>query len=283
MMFKAFFFTIIREPLFQFFLIAGVFFSVSSVSGSRAQPDNDKHIVVTQGEINNLIGIHERTWGIPPSGEEIEQLIAKFIEDEVLYREALKVGLAEDDVIIRRRLRQKLEFVARETAVAEPPSEADLQKFLAVNAERFSTPQNFSFQQVYFTSGDADEPRFATLKQLLSSQEMTDNELASLGDFSSLRTSYSELTNSELEQIFGDKFSEQLRAISSQQWQGPITSQHGVHLVRLQSHQPSQLPELVDVRPLIEREYQYQAISQAQQDFFGALKAQYEINVESLP
>ena len=143
------FMKIIRDPLFHFLLLGAVIFAIYGFV-TRHRTDKPGEIVVTQGTVENLVTGFTRTWQRPPTEEELQGLVRDYIREEAAYREALALGLDRDDMIVRRRLRQKLEFLSDELASRTEPTDADLQSFLAAHQESFRLSRSFSFRQIYF-------------------------------------------------------------------------------------------------------------------------------------
>jgi hypothetical protein len=120
---------ILHDPLFHFLLLGAAIFAIYGFA-TRHRTDKPGEIVVTQGTIENLVTGFTRTWQRPPSDEELQGLVRDYIREEAAYREALVMGLDRDDIIVRRRLRQKLEFLSDDLTSRAEPSEKDLQTFL---------------------------------------------------------------------------------------------------------------------------------------------------------
>ena len=98
-----------------------------------------------------MILIFQRTWQRPPTRQELDGIVKEYVKEEVLYREALAMGLDRDDTLVRRRLRQKLEFVAEDMADAVDPTDAELQQYLDEHPESFRVERRASFYQVYLS------------------------------------------------------------------------------------------------------------------------------------
>src|SRR5580698_11644396 len=143
-------FPLLREPLFQFFVLGAALFGLFHFVGNK-KADAPERIVVSSARIDNLADGFARTWRRPPGKEELQGLVDDYIRDEVFYREGRAAGLDRDDVIIRRRVRQKMEFFAEDTSVPEP-SEAQLGAYLEANPERFRTEDHLSFHQVFLST-----------------------------------------------------------------------------------------------------------------------------------
>ena len=154
---------VLREPLLQFLVLGAVLFAVYGLVDKRSGETPEK-IVVSASQIANLGDGFARTWRRPPSKEELQGLIENYIRDEVFYRAGRAAGLDRDDAVIRRRVRQKMEFLAEEIAVPEP-TEEELGAFLASNPERFRAEDRLTFRQVFLNLASprySDRPRFET-------------------------------------------------------------------------------------------------------------------------
>src|SRR3990172_3606014 len=123
---------LMREPLVHFlFLGAAIFAAYSLVSnGTSGEPEK---IVVTEGQIASMWEGFTRIWQRPPTSEELEGLIRDRVREEVYYREALALGLDKDDLIIRRRLRQKMEFISDDIVTLAQPTDAELGAYLTAH------------------------------------------------------------------------------------------------------------------------------------------------------
>src|SRR5579864_1607489 len=137
---------ILREPLLHFILLGAVIFAVFGFV-NRHRTDKPGEIVVTQGDLENIITGFTRTWQRPPTEDELRGLVRDYIREEAAYREALALGLDRDDMIVRRRLQQKLEFLSDDLATRTQPSDADLQSFLEAHKGMFQTEPLVSFRQ----------------------------------------------------------------------------------------------------------------------------------------
>jgi hypothetical protein len=138
----------LRDPLLHFLLLGATLFGGFALVGDRTS-ERAGQIVVTPGHIEHLLVSFTRTWQRPPTAPELAGLIDNYIREEVLYREAVAMSLDRDDTIVRRRLRQKLEFLTEETAEMAPPSDTDLQAFLQQHPDAFRVEPRLAFQHVY--------------------------------------------------------------------------------------------------------------------------------------
>ena len=248
-----------------------VLFRLASGPGTPGQDE----IVVTTGQIDSIVEIFSKLRQRPPSLAELEGLIDEHILEEVLYREALAMGLDTDDTIIRRRLRQKLEFLVDDFSAAEPDDE-ELLALMADSPERFRQESTISFAHVFFQE-DANEAALELLAELRSG---TDIDVPTAGDPLPLPASFDVMRVSEIGALFGTQFSQELWKLEIDDWTGPIVSPYGVHLVNVSRRSEGRLPELGEIREIVVREWLAVRRRVAQDTFFGQLRSQYVISVE---
>ena len=222
---------LLREPLLHFLLLGAVIFVIYGVvSRNSAKPGA---IVITQGKVENLVTGFSRTWHRPPTQEELQGLIRDYIREEVAYREGLAMGLDRDDTIIRRRLRQKWEFLNDNLATQVEPTEAELQAFLQSHPDKFRSETTFTFRHVYLNpqihgaSLTRDATRLAAKLRHRAKRRMS----MPLGDPFILEHQFEKLTLREIKTMFGEQFASGLAAAKIGEWQGPVQSGYGSHLV----------------------------------------------------
>ena len=272
---------LLREPLLHFLVLgAGLFLLFGLVDDSEERSAD--RIVVTPGQVDRLVQGWARTWQRPPTREELDGLIEEHIREEVFYREALAMGLDRDDLIVRRRLRQKVEFLTDDLAAALDPSEEQLQSFLADNPEQFRVDSSLSFDHVYFNRerrGDAVQHDAEELLSRLESAS-SDVDLAALGDPLLLPGEYQQASSREIAGRFGREFAEQLNELPIGRWTGPVESGYGLHLVLIRERVPGRVPALQDVRAAVERDWRASRRKDAAEAFYQGLRERYTVLVE---
>lgn len=272
---------LIREPLLHFLILGVIVFALHGFV-TRHKTDKPGEIVVTQGTVENLITGFTRTWQRPPTEEELHGLVRDYIREEAAYREALALGLDRDDMIVRRRLQQKLEFLSDDLATRTQPSDADLQSFLQTHKEMFQTEPLFSFRQIYFSPQvhganlQRDAARVLEDVQWLGSHAQD----AHLGDPFLLQESFDDMPLSDLKKTFGEGFASAISALPVGSWRGPIESGYGAHLVYVARHVDSRLPALAEVRDQVRREYLDAKHKEATENFYGTLLSRYTVKIE---
>jgi hypothetical protein len=272
---------LIREPLFHFLLLGAVIFLLAGrVRGGRVG-SGDK-IVVTQSEIESMVVGFSRTWMRPPTQEELQGLVDDYVREEVLYREAKAMGLDQDDVIVRRRMRQKFEFLAEDLAARTgPPTDQELEAYLRQHADKYSEEASFSFEHVFFSrekrGASADVDATAMLARLSGKGAI---DIEKLGDAFLLPSRFEKTSAGETARLFGEKFTNELTKSQLGTWAGPIESSYGLHLVRVNARIPEVAPPLANVRESVLRDLLSDRRKQELDTQYEKLRARYTVVVE---
>jgi len=272
---------LLREPLLHFLLLGAAIFMTFGLL-SRHKVDKPGEIVVTQGTLENLVTGFTRTWQRPPTQEELRGLTTDYVREEVAYRRAVAMGLDRDDTIVRRRLRQKLEFLSDDLSDRVMPTDADLQGFLQSHVDNFKTETTFTFRQIYLnpqlhgTNLHRDETRL--LADLHRAGRQSD--LTSLGDPFLLPQSFQEISLSEVKKVFGDQFASGLSAVASGRWQAGVASGYGVHVVYVVQRNEGRLPSLTEIHDEVRRQWLDAKRGEATDKLYQTLLKGYTIRIE---
>lgn len=235
--------SLLREPLLHFFLIGVVLFAVFAIRNPNSGAQADARvIVVDDADVERLRQNFTSVWNRPPEPDVLEGLVDNYIYEEVLVREALALGMDQDDAVIRQRLRQKMEFLASAAAEAVAPSEEEIAAYYAENAAAYTRPARIGFQQIYLGDGSdvsPDDVR-AALENGADWQQ--------LGIMSLLPAELAPAPRRAIESQFGPALYTALEQAEAGSWIGPVASGYGLHLVRItQAVPPAPLP-LEEVR-----------------------------------
>lgn len=274
--------SLVREPLVHFLLLGVALFAVDAWLRPTATPGADQEIVVTPARVSTLAQGFKRTWQRPPTRAELDGLVQDYIREEVLYREAKALGLDQDDTVIRRRLRQKMEFISDDAAALETPSDQDLDAWLAAHPDVFRIEPRLTFEQVYLDPARHGDGLQADAGHLLAELNAAGADArAGQGDgLLLLEPRYADVTQSEVARLFGSDFAKALFAQPVGRWVGPIDSGYGIHLVRLVSKTAAGTVRLEDVRPLVEREWANARRKELAEAFYAQLRARYRVTVK---
>jgi hypothetical protein len=276
-------FALLREPLLQFLVLGAALFGLFHLV-DRKKAETPTRIVISSARVANLADGFARTWQRPPSKEELQGLVDDYIRDEVFYREGRAAGLDRDDMIIRRRVRQKMEFLAEDMSVPEP-TEEQLAAYLASNPERFRTEDHLTFHQVFLSATRRADTIDSDSKHVANILARADAavEATSLGDPFLLGEEFHAVSKSDVASIFGDAFAKRIFVMEQGRWQGPISSSFGQHFVYISERIAGSLPPLDAVRLAVLREWSNARRLEAEQKLYSSLRARYEIVVETPP
>jgi hypothetical protein len=269
---------ILREPLVHF-LVLGLGLLVLYGIFRPAEETRDDRIVVSTAQIERLAALWQRQWRRPPTQQELTGLIESHIREEVLYREAQAIGLDRDDTVIRRRLAQKIEFLAEDLALQGTPPEAELRAFFEENADKFSEPGRLSFTHVYVNRDRRGAAAESDAKQILESLR-SGADPNQLGDRFMLQGHYALRSRDEVARELGTAFATSVFELPVGDWHGPVESGYGIHLVRVEEREEGFLPEFEAVRNQVETEYTSVKRRETNEAFYGKLREGYEIVIE---
>jgi hypothetical protein len=275
---------VLGEPLVHFLVLGGLVFAGYGLLDRNREVAPDR-IVVSQGQLESMMVGFTRTWQRPPAPEEWEGLIRDRVREEVYSREAIALGLDRDDTIIRRRLRQKMEFISEDMATRAQPTDAELGAYLAAHPDLFGVERRFTFTHVFLNPEKHGESLARDAARLLAqlNQAGTGAEGPALGDPFLLEHHFAAVTASEVDRQFGQGFAAKLGGILPGQWQGPLESGYGVHLVLVGEHAEGRLPALADVRDAVRREWDSARRKEANEKFYQDLLRRYTVTIEALP
>ncbi len=269
--------SILKEPLLHFLLIGAGLFVIYGMANETDTDDADCKLVVSAGRIEQLVTVFQKTWQRPPAREELQGLINDFLLEEVYYRQAVAMGIDRDDTIIRRRLRQKLEFLTDDTAALVEATDEELAAYLAANEDKFRESPTYTFRQVYFNpEKHGDNPEAHVVEQL----DVLRAGKAGSGDVSLLPESFDQASRREVDGTFGTGFSRKLDELTTGDWQGPVRSGLGLHAIRLETRTRGRLPALAEIRPIVEREWQSEKRVANRQNMNERLLEEYEVIIE---
>jgi hypothetical protein len=267
---------LLKEPLLHFVVIGGLLFAAYQHFNPKGGEPGETEIVVSAGRIEQLSAIFSRTWQRRPTKEELQHLVDDFIIEEIYYREATAAGLDRDDTLIRRRMRQKLEFLTDDLATTTPGDD-ELRQFVEKHPDRFRVPGSATFRQIFFTPeklGDAPDDALAATTALLAKGELPE------GHASLLPQEMSNATPAQIAGTFGKDFADQLGELPAGQWSKPLRSSFGYHFVRVDERILGELPTLDKIRPQALREWEREQREQFREKFDRKLREKYHITIK---
>lgn len=273
--------TLIREPLLHFLLIGGILFIVFGLFNNRSGGGTDR-IVITPGQVDFLMANFKRTWQRPPTEQELQGLIDSHVREEIFYREALALGLDKDDTVIRRRLKQKLEIMSDDLAGVITPNDEQLQQFLETHPRSFLIEPKLAFRHVFLNVDQYGNEAGDRTEKLLARLSGEGNKVNpdTLGDSLMLPKSFGLTPVSEIARYFGKSFVDELIKIRPEKWTGPINSGYGLHLVLVTETVAGRLPELDEIRDVVERDWSVAHKKEVQDGIYKRLREKYAVVFE---
>jgi hypothetical protein len=257
---------ILKHPLLWFCVIASILFAADSwLSVSR----NEIYVSVALRERLGLLW--ETQTGMIASQDELNSLVQNWIEEEVLFQEALRLGLDQEDSIVRRRMIQKLNFIAESEPVAVPETRI-LENFYSRNLQDYTLPRRYSMRQLYFQTRPDARSALAAIDR--------GEKAASLGESSMLSSSYAYRSSLDLNATFGSGFADQLKNLSANSWHGPLKSSFGYHLVLVTGIHEQEVTPLRVISDQVLTDYRQSRQDSARERYLANLRLNYEIVVE---
>jgi len=271
----------LREPLLHFLALGALLFLYFEWKGGASGPGSNR-IVITEGIVQTLASGFTRTWHRPPTRDELKGLVDEHVKEEIATREAVALGLDRDDTVIRRRLRQKLEFLVDGAEVQAPPTDAELEQWLEKHPGVFQPEPRLGLRQVFVGAARRGASARAEAEKLLGRLRAVgrNGTIDTLGDPSLLPQELPLGPASEVERTFGARFAAVVDGLPPGQWSGPVGSAYGLHLVLVTERVAAPRPALADVRPLVLREFLAERQRTQLQELYKGLLAKYAVTIE---
>lgn len=273
--------SLLREPLVHFLALGALLFLYFHWKGNSGLASTS--IVVTHAQIEQLAVGFARTWQKPPTEAELKGLIDEYVKEEIATREAVAMGLDRDDVIIRRRLRQKLEFLAEDTLQTSPPSDADLNAWIAAHPDSFRSDPQIAFRQVYLSPQRHGASITTDAEKLLVKLRASGPKVSieHYGDPTMLPAEQPRAPLFDTSRSFGDEFAKQVMSAETGKWVGPVESAYGLHLVLVTEKIPAAQQPLTSIRSQVEREVQLERKHKELQALYDRLLEKYSVKIEA--
>ena len=263
----------LKEPLLHFLIIGLALFVIYS-NINEVEVSNKDKIHITKENLDKLSQKWIDAKGKKPNAKEKKELLDNFIKTEVLYREALKKGLEENDGTIKDHLAKKMKFVLDDLAIIQKPTKIELQKYFQNNQEKFQKDASISFNQVVFTyDKDKEKMKSSAINFLKKLQSKKSPKVAFIGD-------KVELSQKKIIKSFGQEFSDKIFNIQTKKWSGPFSTKHGIHLVYVHYRLSKQTPELSKIKDIVEAEFLNEKRAVENKVFYKKLEDNYKIIVD---
>lgn len=260
---------LVTEPLLHFLLIGAVLFYIG---GQRTPEAARNEIVISEGDIDQLL-VAWRAQGLPPpSATAIRGMVEGKVREEVLYREAIAMGLDQDDIIVKRRLAQKMDFLAEDLSALQQPTADELRTWFDAYRDQFAQPPRISFRHVYYSSDTHGANAREIAGQQVSAVAGPQN-----GDRFMFQNSYAERTETELYTVFGPEFARDVFNLELGHWVGPVQSGYGWHVVFVERKTPSTVPGFEEVEADVKAAYVEARRAEFREEAYRVMREKYKV------
>ena len=248
--------------------------------GPPVDPENGGRVAFTEADLAHVHAAFERTWGRPPTAIELRKVFDRYVRNEVFYREALSRGLDRNDPVVKMSLVRKITMLGTAQAEAAEPTNAELKAYCELRTERYRIPASFNLVQVYLNPdkhGENIATDAAKLLTKLRKENPPPKELAELGSMLMLPNVFKDTSEDQLARKFGTVFRDAVMSLAVGQWEGPVESGFGLHLVKITRREESRIPDWTQVRDRIARDMLYENRKAAEDQFYAEILPRYQI------
>lgn len=257
---------IAREPLVHFLLIGFLLFALYGFVGVGT---SERTIKVDDNVAAALYAQFSKTWQRPPTAAEMNGLVESYVRDEIFYRQGVALGLDKDDPTIKRRVSQKYATIAEEQGTSSPPADAQLERWMKRHPGRYAEPSLVTFDQIMFDSPAALEAGRKALTAGADARQMGIGRM--------LLPHFELYPIDTIQRDVGTEFARSLLSVPLGEWQGPVRSGYGVHLVRVDRIVAGNTPELDDVRLAVTRDFEQARRSRSLDEAYRELRPSYRV------
>jgi PPIC-type PPIASE domain len=276
---------LLKEPLLHFLLIGAALFAVYAWV-NRSSNEAAPQVRLAASDVSWLQETFRAQYQRDPNAEELRGLVRDFVKETLFAREAQALGLDKDDIVVRRRLAQKMSFLLQDNSPGAAPSDDDLHRLYEAQrgrapaseaeAQTLYTRPRISFTQIFFSREQRPDAA-ADARAVLTQLRKTDAAATQFGDQGSLK---SELRNADERTVanqFGAKFAAEIFKLALGPWQGPIESSRGVHLVSITALTPAALKPFDEVRDQLVEIWRTEAQRENEERTFVNLLKKYQL------
>ena len=274
-----------REPLIHFFVLGLAVFGLHTLLDRKPEPIvNDPYLVeVSSADIDWMRTIFTKQMGRGPTVQDLRGQVHQFIREQILSREAVAIGLDEGDIVVRRRLAQKMEFLFKDLSAMTEPMEEDLRKYFDENHRKYEVPPRMTFTQVYFSVDSRGVQEAIQAAQELITESGDPYKATTFGDTSILSPGCTQCSEKEIVSKFGTDFAESIKDLKPGSWYGPVKSAYGIHAVYIHERQDMKLPSFRDIIDRIQNDWMTAKREENTRKVYGEIRSRYRILVEGLP
>lgn len=274
---RSFLSRVLREPIVHFMALGGMLFLLTHVLGQQ-RPFS--RITITKDQVNRMADNYRLQYGSLPSSSQLEVLVEKYIDEEVFYREALKLGLQQNDEIVRRRLVQKYEFLQQDLSTPADPTNSQLEDYYRQHLNLYRVPERVTFTQVYVSPDHRGEraARTEAVALALRLNRRGSTRGVEQGDRFPGPQDFTALTQEELVRVFGEEgLAQDIFRVALKRWSAPMRSGYGWHTVYVSATEAARQATFLEVRDQVRRDWVESVRAQHNALALSSLRAQFTI------
>ena len=275
------------EPLIHFLLIGAFLFALDRyLQPPSGGTPSSKQIQLSLDDLSQMVILFQSQWRREPTAQELARLVENKVQEEILYREALAMGLEKDDTIVKRRMAQKLRFLAEDVAAAREPDTAELRSWFDKNKAKFAQPSRVSFRHLYFSPdrrGQRAREDAAKALSKLAGQTQDAKLAATLADPFMSQDYYRDRAPDYLGKEFGPQFAQAVAKLTPGSWQGPVESGFGWHLVFVDTVIPGRVPAFEEIEPDVKTAWLGEQKALAWEKAYAEMRAKYTVLLPAPP
>lgn len=272
--------TLVKDPFLHFIVLGALIFLFFAIRGDSGDPI-DREVIVTSADVARLETLWQAQYSRPPTDDERVAIIDSHVREEVLYREAMSLDLADDDIIVRRRLVQKFLFLSEDLIEVRAPAEAELDAWYEKNRARYLVSPQTSFRHVYLSAERRGEATRGAAVVMVARLQKEASDWRALGDPFMLQREYAARKESKISELFGSGFAGRLADLEEDVWTGPVRSAYGWHAVKILQRAPQSLPSREEIHGEVLADYKAEKKDEANRAFYQAIRARYSVTLEA--
>ena len=267
-----------KEPLLHFILIGAVFFLLYAWVGENDTTKDE--ISIDENDLEEIVSKFEMQLGRIPTEDEMISLVAKKIEEEVFYKEALKMNLDHNDEILKRRLAQKMKSLTKDIATVIEPSAAELLSYFKQHTSKYLLEANYSFYQIFFSPDRRENWRNDASIALKNLKNKSLETALNSGDPIAVPKQFKTTSSFHVTRQMGQEFANALVDLKTNEWQGPIESGYGAHLVYITSKSDEKPAPFESVKDAVYKDYTYEKQQEVKASIYKEFVKKYELNFD---
>jgi hypothetical protein len=274
-----------REPLIHFFILGLAVFGLHAALDRKPEATvNDPYLVeVSSADIEWMRTMFNKRMGREPTVQDLRGQVNQLIREQILSREAIAMGLDEGDIVVRRRLVQKVEFLFKDLSDMTEPAEDDLRDYYTENRPKYETPPQVTFTQVYFSIESRGVEGAKLAAQTLIKEDGDPTALRAFGDTSILPPGCTTCSGREIRDRYGHEFADAVVSLESGAWHGPVKSTYGFHAVYIHERQDTKLPKFRDIIDRVKNDWMSEKREENTRRVYGEIRSRYRVLLEGLP